>query len=67
LGERLGENQKKIVKQIELDPYITIAELTVLIGISSTAIENNLSKLKENNIIRRIGGDRGGHWEIIIH
>jgi len=34
-------------------------------GISTRAIEKQLDKLKQKGIIRRVGPDKGGHWEII--
>jgi ATP-dependent DNA helicase RecG len=36
-----------------------------LIGISTTAIERNIKYLKEKEIIKRVGGAKGGHWEVI--
>ena len=44
---------------------ISIPELSKDIGISKTAIENNIAKLKEKGVIQRIGGAKGGHWEVI--
>ena len=44
---------------------VTIPELSKKLDISTTAIENNLVKLKELGIIMRIGPDKGGYWEII--
>jgi ATP-dependent DNA helicase RecG len=34
------------------------------VGISTTAIYKNLSKLKRKGVIRRVGPDKGGHWEV---
>lgn len=64
LGERLGENELAIVKEISNDPNITIAELSQRVEISTTAIENNITKLKEKGILKRVGPDKGGYWEI---
>jgi ATP-dependent DNA helicase RecG len=64
LGEKLGENQLDIIREIINDPQISIVELSQRIGISSTAIENNITKLKEKNVLKRIGPDRGGYWEV---
>ena len=36
------------------------------IGISTTAIDNNIKTLKEKDIIERIGSDRTGYWKIMI-
>ena len=64
LGERLGENQRKIVEIILKDRLVSIPEIAKATGISTTAVENNIAKLREKNILKRIGGARGGHWEI---
>jgi ATP-dependent DNA helicase RecG len=35
------------------------------VGISQTAIENNISKLKNIGLLKRIGPAKGGHWEVL--
>ena len=40
----------------------TIAKET---GIASRNVQVHLRKLQEKGIIRRVGPDKGGHWEII--
>jgi predicted HTH transcriptional regulator len=65
LVEGLVENQKKMVYLIDQNPTITIKELAESIGISTTAIDKNLTKLKDKNILRRIGGDKKGRWELV--
>lgn len=64
LGEKLGENELAIVKEISKDLKTTISELSQVVGISTTAIENNITKLKEKGILKRIGLDKGGYWEV---
>ena len=62
------ENEKttqKIISAIEETPSITRDELAKICGISSDGIKWQLKKLQEKNIIRRVGADKGGHWEII--
>ncbi len=65
LGEKLTNNRQAIIESMRNTPLITIAQLSSSIGISTTAIENNLNYLKNNNYIKRTGGDKGGHWEVI--
>lgn len=65
LGDKLGDNQRKIIDMMRNKRNITIPELSEELNISTTAIENNLAKLKEVGFIRRIGPDRGGYWEVI--
>lgn len=43
---------------------IAITALASKLGISTTEIEKHIKKLKEQNIIQRIGSAKGGHWEI---
>ena len=66
LGVKLGVNQAKIIKLVMGNKFITITELANKIGISSTAIENNIAKLKARGVIRREGSDKTGHWEVKI-
>ena len=65
LGEKLGERRLKIVELVSTNAKVSISELADKVGISQTAIENNLRWLKMQGIIRRVGPDKGGHWEVI--
>jgi len=65
LGEKLGENQKRILQLLSSNALLTIKELAEILGISTTAVENNLARLKQKNLLVRVGGDKGGHWEVI--
>lgn len=65
LGEKLGENQIKILMLIGNNPKIAIPEIAKNISLSITAVENNIKKLKEKGIIQRIGPDKGGYWEVL--
>ncbi|AAM31358.1 hypothetical protein MSMAW_2928 [Methanosarcina mazei WWM610] len=60
----MGENQLEIIEKIINDPQISIVELSQRIGISTTAIENNIAKFKEKGILKRVGPAKGGHWEV---
>ena len=44
---------------------ITIAEFAGFIGISDSAVKKDISILKQQDRIRRVGSDRVGHWEIM--
>ena len=54
-----------ILQLIKDDPGITRKALTGIVGISQSAIQKHINRLKAEGIIVRNGGDRGGHWEII--
>lgn len=62
---KLGKTEKMILQLIENQSDITINILAKKLHLGSTAIENNLSKLKQKGLIRRVGPDKGGFWEIL--
>jgi ATP-dependent DNA helicase RecG len=65
LVERLAESQKRILKLIKENPYISKKELSEIIGISTTAIDKNIIRLKKEGLLKRIGPDKGGYWEVV--
>ena len=50
---------------IKQDPQITIVQIAAKLDISPKGVEWQLSKLKTDGIIHRVGADNGGYWEII--
>lgn len=65
--KKFGEKQKSSVKILELikqNPKITLEEIANVLGISKRAVEKQVKKLREANIIERIGSDRSGWWKI---
>ena len=64
-GEKLTQNQGRILVLIKKDPSIPARELAHKVGITQRKIEQNLAKLKQQGRLRRIGPDKGGHWEIV--
>ncbi len=64
LGDKLGDKRRKIIKLMRSNQLVSISELSKLIGISNTAIENNIKYLKGKGFIERIGGAKDGHWEV---
>jgi ATP-dependent DNA helicase RecG len=63
-GERFTENRIAILRLIAENPYISKSELAESIGISVTAISNNIKAMR-NKYLRRVGADKGGFWEVI--
>jgi ATP-dependent DNA helicase RecG len=35
------------------------------IGISTTAIDKNITALKAKGLLTRIGAAKGGHWQVV--
>ncbi len=64
LGERLGENEENILALLSKDPTMLITELSEHLRISTTAVENNIKKLKKRGLLERKGPAKGGRWEV---
>lgn len=60
-----GKTSGKILTYIKENNEITIPELAQLIGITERSVERNIQKLQElQNKLIRVGGAKGGFWEI---
>ena len=59
------KSAEKILKLIESNPQITVRELTKIVGLSRRGVEKNIKKLQEHGILKRVGPDKGGHWEVL--
>ena len=65
ITQKITVNQQKIIASIKNNPYITQEELAEIVGIARLNIIKNMKKLQEQNIIKRIGADKNGYWQII--
>ena len=63
--EKWPEKAAEIVKAIIDDKNVTIAELEVFLGVGHTTLKKILREMQRENIIRRVGPAKGGHWEVI--
>ncbi len=61
---KLNKNQLKIVDLMCNNPNITISEMAKILNITVDGVKYNLRKLTQNNIIERIGPDKGGYWNV---
>jgi len=64
VGEKWGETEKKILSLIASDKFMSISVIAKKLGIGTTAVENNLKKLKEKDAIAHIGSARSGEWRV---
>ena len=47
------------------DPFISAKKIGENIGLSHRKTQENIKKLKEAKIIKRVGPAKGGHWEAL--
>lgn len=64
LVDGLVESQRKIVELVKANPKISKKEMSKSIGISTTAIDKHISRLRDKNILKRVGNNRSGYWEL---
>ena len=55
----------RLLEMIRGNPKITFAEMVSAAGISRSAIQKHIERLKDAQRLRRVGPDKGGHWEVI--
>jgi hypothetical protein len=58
------KTREKILEHIRVNPNITNQELADTLELTVKGIEWQIKKLKEDGKLERIGGAKGGHWEI---
>ena len=68
--KRLSENSRvktsdKLLALLKEQPYLTQEGMARAMGISRQAIQKHLANLKASGRLRRIGPDKGGHWEAV--
>ena len=50
---------------MRVNPEISIPEIAIEVQTSVRNVEKHTSNLQKKGFIRRIDGDKGGHWEVI--
>jgi len=58
--------KEKILIALKKESSLTREDLANQIGVSSNAIKQHLSKLKEENKIKRVGSTKSGYWEVLL-
>ena len=61
----VNPNEGRVLLLIRAEPRISTRILAERIGVSTTAIDKTLAKLKERAVLRRVGPARGGYWAIV--
>ena len=58
-------NQQKILDVTKENPFVTQEELAQIIGLSRKSIIQNMKKLQDKGLLKRVGADKNGHWEVV--
>ena len=65
---RVKSGQKTVERLVDFIgnmPGATQQDMVDFLGINRSAIQKHLSNLKAAGRLRRIGPDKGGHWEVV--
>jgi predicted HTH transcriptional regulator len=63
--ESSEKTSKKILSLLSQDCMMTTAMLSNLLNISERAVSKQLRNLQIQGRLRRVGPDKGGHWEVL--
>ena len=59
------KKEDEIVAILADNPSATRQQLAKATGLTVRGVEWNLKGLKDSGRIRRVGPDKGGHWEVV--
>ena len=65
VGKGVVKSVVKILDLVAQYPEITRERLAQEVGLSVRGVEKNLAQLKSDGRLRRIGGRKGGRWEVV--
>lgn len=55
----------RIIDMMRKNPKVTLAEMVTELEISRSAIQKHIFRLKETELVERIGPDKGGEWRVV--
>ena len=61
----LQKTPQKILAAIRANPSVGTQEMADMIGVERSTVARAIAKLKRDGILRRVGPDKGGHWEVV--
>ena len=61
----ISDSAWEIYLEIKADAYASAEVIGAKLGLSSRMVRKHVSSLRTAGLIRRVGPNKGGHWEII--
>lgn len=61
---KLSKNENLLIDVIEKEPSKTQKQLAAELRLTEQYVRKMMKKLKDHGVIRRIGSDKSGRWEI---
>ncbi|MBE5763971.1 MAG: winged helix-turn-helix transcriptional regulator [Clostridiales bacterium] len=57
--------QERLIELLKANPNLSRSDLATLLKLSEDGVKYQIKKLKDKGIIKRVGPDKGGYWEVI--
>lgn len=64
IRRKYGENTEKIFIEIASNPFVKTSEIAQKTGLAQRTVEKAIALLKQEGVLKRIGSDRSGYWEV---
>ena len=61
----VDRNVVRILDVVRDNPHITQREIATNLNLSLRGVEDMIKRAREKGLIRRVGGKRFGHWEVV--
>ena len=61
---KLSKTERSIIEFIEADADVTIEAIALRLGKTESTIKKAIKKLKDKEIVVRVGADKTGFWQI---
>ena len=63
---KLNKTQKKILSLLYENKNATYDEIAKQLDIERTTVWRNIDAMKKKAVLRRVGEDKNGHWEVLM-
>ena len=65
VNDNVNDRSSSIINLIKADKFVTIKALSSILRVSPITISRAIDDLKTKGMIRRVGPDKNGYWEVI--
>lgn len=64
--KELPERQRLIFGEIRANTQITARQMSYKMSVNERTIRRDLADLQQKGLLKRVGGRKDGHWEILM-
>jgi len=65
-GQRITAKQAAVYDLIKQNPSMPRSEIADKLKMNGSVVRKHLDALKDKGIIKRVGPDKGGYWEVLV-